>query len=128
MDVLVASAPSTVSLRCHVYFPSSFPTLLNLDVGVDAAVGVYHLYPLDAIAIARLSGPVLVHLAKDAADAKEEQYKAVFGEACVMDEVCVDHVLQVAAAILEEEHIDDTALGVAAALCGHAVVDAIDHT
>lgn len=73
---------------------------------------------------------VLVHVLHAAADAEEEEHEALLGEARVVDEVGVDEVLQVAAAVVGEEDVDGLAVvGAAAARAavgGDAVVDAVD--
>lgn len=67
-------------------------------------------------------GLVVVHGAQGVADAKEEQHEAALGEAVVVDEVGVDHVLQVAALVVGQEHVDGLGRLVGAALRGHGVV------
>ena len=46
----------------------------------------------------------------------------------MVDQVRVDHVLQVAAAVVRQQHVHGLALGIsaAAALAGDAMVDAVD--
>lgn len=66
-----------------------------------------------------------VHVAQGAADAEEEQHQLLLGEAGVVDEVRVDHVLQVPAAVVGQQHVDRLGARVAA-LARDAVVDAVD--
>ena len=70
--------------------------------------------------------PVLVHVPHGAAHAQEQQHEALLGEAGVVDQVGVDHVLQVAAAVVREQDVDRLCLLAAAALRGDGVVDAVD--
>lgn len=71
---------------------------------------------------------VLVHVLHAAADAEEEEHEALLGEARVVDEVGVDEVLQVAAAVVGEEDVDGLAVvgAAGATVGGDAVVDAVD--
>ena len=67
--------------------------------------------------------PVAVHSPECLADAQEEHHEAALGEVGVVDEVGVDNVLEVAAAVVGEEDVDGLGLLVGAALGGDAVVD-----
>lgn len=70
-------------------------------------------------------GLVLVHCAQGLADAEEQHHELALGEVIVVDEVCVDHVLQVPPAVVGQQDIDSLAGVVAraaAAVRRHAVV------
>ena len=66
-----------------------------------------------------------MHGLEGAADAEEEVHELALGEAGVVDEVGVDDVLQVAPAVVGEEHVDGLGVGVGAVL-GDGVVDGVD--
>ena len=62
-----------------------------------------------------------------ARDAEEEDHEAAFGEFGVVDEVGVDGVLEVAAAVVGEENVDCFGGGVGAIVGGgDGVVDGVD--
>lgn len=89
-----------------------------------------HLHPLHW-ALVNVHGPQRL------AHAEEEDHEPALGEAGVVDEVGVDHVLQVAPAVVGQQDVDglvglvaaaaaDVAAGRGAALGGDAVVDHAD--
>lgn len=101
------------------------PALSPRDVGIRPVRP--HRHPLLP------SGPVAgvdMHVAQPPAHAEEQLHQPPLGKAGVVDEVGVDHVLQVAALVVGEQHVDDlggrVASHAAAALCGDGVVDAVD--
>lgn len=101
-----------------------------LPAGASPAIGGaragVRLVVLDAHAHV-LDGPaVLVHGAQGLADAEEQHHEAALGEAVVVDEVGVDHVLQVAASVVGQQHVDRLGGLVGAALGGDGVVDGRD--
>lgn len=58
---------------------------------------------------------ILVHGPQRLAHAQEQHHQVALGEAAVVDEVGVDHVLQVAAAVVRQQDVDGLAGVVAAA-------------
>jgi len=127
---LAAPAVGTSVLRLH-----QRPLLLRLVVLIGAGRGSAPVLPLGRVAagggrhlhpLGPGRGVVDVHVAQAAAHAEEQAHELLLGEARVVDEVGVDHVLQVAAAVVREQHVDRLALLAAAALRGDAVVDAVD--
>jgi hypothetical protein len=81
-----------------------------------------------ALALLPTSAPtdlVLVHGLERVAHAKHELHELLLRELCVVDEVCVDHVLQVSAAVVRQQDVH--CLGARVVLvAGDAVVDARD--
>jgi hypothetical protein len=49
---------------------------------------------------------ILVHSLERPAHAQEQHHEPPLGELCVVDQVCVDHVLQVAAAVVRQQDVD----------------------
>lgn len=86
-----------------------------------------HLHPLPTSTTTSLARPaILVHILQRSADAQEEQHQLLLREAGVVDQVGVDHVLQVAAAVVGQQDVDGLGLLAAAALGRDGVVDAVD--
>lgn len=91
------------------------PLAASAALAVVLAGLVAHLHALDG-------GLVLVHGAQGPTDTQEEGHKVALGELGVVDEVGVDHVLQVAPSVVGEEDVDRLGGLVAATLGGDAVV------
>ena len=110
-------------LRLVVLVRARLPPVISSLGCMRALAGAVrrHFHPLGCGA----AGVELVHRLERLADAEEEEHELLLGEAGVVDEVGVDHVLQVATAVVREEDVDRLAARVAA-LAGDAVVDAVD--
>ena len=67
-----------------------------------------------------------MHSAERLAHAEEEHHELALRKAGVVDQVGVDHVLQIAAAVVRQQDVDGLGGLVGAALRGHAVVDGRD--
>lgn len=94
--------------------PRSTPRLLTMMVFLPS-----HLHPLHRAL-------VLVHSPQRLADAEEQHHEAPLGELVVVDEVRVDHILQVAALVVRQQHVDGLGGLVGTALSRNGVVDGGD--
>jgi hypothetical protein len=104
--VIVVVVLAVASARAHLHglcslgiSPRSVPTdLFRIAIALCAAGPALYF--------------VLVHSLEGLADAEEQGHEAALGELCVVDEVGVDEVLQVTAAVVGQEDVDGLCRGV----------------